>query len=70
MSDRTIVALVLAGCGLVLVAPLLGRSGVPRIADFVMGMAAIASITAFVIAGLATLRAARRRREAPAGGES
>ena len=64
MSDRIIVFLVLAACGLVLVAPLLGRSGAPGIADVVMGSAAAASISAFVIAARATARAARKHGKA------
>lgn len=59
MIDRAIVLLVLVACGLVLVAPALGRSGMPRIADLVVVASATASIAAFVIAARATLRALR-----------
>jgi hypothetical protein len=66
MTDRTevaIVALVMAAVGLILLAPLLGRGGVPGWADAVMGLAAGAGFGAFVVAAVHTFRAATRRGE-------
>ena len=59
-SDVAIALLVLAAAGLILVAPLLGRSGAPGWADVTMIAASIAGIAAFVLAAHATLRAGRR----------
>jgi hypothetical protein len=64
MADRTetaIVVLVMAAAGLILLAPLLGRGGVPGWADAVMGLAAGAGFGAFVLAAVHTFRAAKRR---------
>ena len=64
MADRTeiaIVVLVMAAGGLILLAPLLGRGGVPGWADAAMGLAAGAGFGAFVLAAVHTFRAATRR---------
>ena len=63
MADRSellIVGLVLSAAALVLVAPLLGRSGAAGTADVTMATAAAAGIAAFAIAARETLRATRR----------
>ena len=63
MSDRTeaaIAVLALAAAGLVMGAPLLGRAGMPLVADAAMASAALCGAAAFVLAGIHTLRAARR----------
>ncbi len=63
-SDLPLPLLVLAAAGFVLVAPVLGRSGHPAAADLAMGAATICGLTSFALAGIATLRAARRERQA------
>ncbi len=62
-SDLPLAVLVLAACALVLAAPVLGRAGHPLAADLAMLGAAAAGTASFVLAALATLRAARRDRE-------
>jgi hypothetical protein len=67
MPDRlelTIVSLVLVAAGLVLLAPLLGRSGALGAADIAVCGAAAAGIGAFVVTAYDTLRAARNPRKA------
>jgi hypothetical protein len=59
-GELVIVGLVLSAAALVLVAPLLGRSGAAGAADATMAIAAAAGAGAFVIAARETLRAARR----------
>jgi hypothetical protein len=68
-SDTTIVALVLAAGGFVLVAPVLGRSGWPRLADAAMALAAAGGLGAFGLAGWHTLRAMRRGPSRPEDSE-
>jgi hypothetical protein len=71
-ADRTevaIVVLVMAAAGLILVAPLLGRSGIPGWADVAMGLASGAGIGAFVLVAVHTCRAAMRRRDGGKGGK-
>jgi hypothetical protein len=60
--ERMVVALVLVAAGLVLLAPLLGRSGAPGAADVAVGGAAAAGIGAFFATAYNTLRAARNPR--------
>ena len=70
MSDRSelaIVCLVLLAGALVLVAPLLGRSGVTSAADAMMAAAAAAGFAAFLVAARDTLRAVRRQRASNRG---
>lgn len=55
-------ALVLAASGLVMLAPLLGRWGAPRLASAAMFAAAGCGVAAFAAAGVHTVRAARRAR--------
>jgi hypothetical protein len=65
VSDRTdaaIAVLVMAAVGLVLGAPMLGRRGLPELADLAMLGAAACGVGSFVLAGLHTLRAARAGR--------
>ena len=62
MPDRGeawLAALVLAATGFVLLAPLLGRIGHASAADAAMGLAAACGLGSFLLAGRATLRAAR-----------
>jgi len=62
MTDRSepwIAALVLFTSGLVLAAPVLGRIGHAAVADAAMALAAACGLGAFLLAGIATLRAAR-----------
>ena len=69
MSDRTEIALAalsLAAAGLAMLAPLLGRAELPRAADVAMASAALCGVAAFALAGVHTLRAARRRAPTPA----
>jgi hypothetical protein len=63
MADRTeitVVALVMAAAGLILLAPLLGRYGAPGWATVVMMLAAGAGIGAFAVVAVYTFRAATR----------
>lgn len=64
MSDRSeaaIALLALGAAGFVLGAPVLGRLGLPRLADLAMASAALCGLAAFAAAALDTLGAARRR---------
>ncbi len=68
-SELLIVGLVLAAAALVLVAPLLGRSGAPGAADVTMAAATAAGIAAFAVAARETLAAMRRAKaRAKSGG--
>jgi len=62
-----IVVLVMAAVGLILVAPLLGRSGIPGWADVAMGLASGAGLGAFVLVAVYTCRAAMRPRDGGKG---
>ena len=62
-----IVVLVMAAVGLILVAPLLGRSGIPGWADVAMGLASGAGLGAFVLVAVDTCRAAMRPRDGGKG---
>jgi hypothetical protein len=68
--EMALVALVMAAAGLILVAPVLGRSGAPAWADVVMLMAAGAGGGAFVLVAIDTFRATRRHRPEGKKGES
>ena len=62
MADRSgfwIALLALFASGLVLAAPVLGRIGHAAVADVAMALAAACGLGAFLLAGRATLRAAR-----------
>ncbi len=62
MSERSepwVALLALAASGLVLAAPVLGRIGHAAVADAAMALAAACGLAAFLLAGFATLRAAR-----------
>ena len=62
MPDRGeawIAALALSASGFVLLAPLLGRIGHAGAADAAMALAAACGLGSFLLAGRATLRAAR-----------
>jgi 4-amino-4-deoxy-L-arabinose transferase-like glycosyltransferase len=64
MADRSeswIAALALVAAGLVLVAPVLGRTGHAGAADAAMALAAACGLASFLLAGAATLRAARTK---------
>jgi hypothetical protein len=68
MRDRSevwIAALALSACGFALIAPVVGRIGHVTGADAAMAMAAASGLASFLLAGSATLRAARCRRQAP-----
>ena len=60
-AETPIALLALAAAVLVLFAPVAGRSGSPRLADLLMASAALAGLASFALAGVATLRAARRK---------
>jgi hypothetical protein len=63
VSDRaetTIAVLAMAAAGLVIAAPMLGRLGLPHLADLAMASAALCGLAAFAAAGLHTFHAARR----------
>jgi hypothetical protein len=71
-TDRTevaIVTLVMAAAGLALVAPLLGRGGIPGWADVAMGLASGAGIGAFALVAVHTYRAATRLGDGGKGGK-
>ena len=71
-ADRTevvIAALVMAAAGLILLAPLLGRVGLPGWADVVMALASGAGVGAFVLVAVVTCRAARHGGEGRKEGE-
>lgn len=59
-GEAAVVVLVLAAAGSVLAAPVLGRLGAPALAEAAMWVAAGCGVAAFGVAGVATLRAARR----------
>jgi hypothetical protein len=59
-SDAPLAAIVLCAVGFGLLAPVLGRLGLPRAADAAMALAAVCGVGAFAMAALATVRAARR----------
>jgi hypothetical protein len=61
-SDLWIAVLALAASALVLTAPVLGRIGHAAAADAAMAVAAACGLGSFVLAGHATLRAARSNR--------
>lgn len=71
-SDLPLAGCALAAAGLVLAAPVLGRAGHPEAADLAMLAAAACGVASFVLAGVATVRAARRRADGPrrTGGSS
>ena len=60
-SDAWIVALVLLAAALVLSAPVLGRIGYETAAGAAMALSALCGLGSFLLAGHATLRAARSR---------
>ena len=64
-----IMVLVMAAAGLILVAPLLGRGGMPGWADVAMGLASGAGIGAFVLIAVHTCRAATRHSNGRKGGK-
>jgi hypothetical protein len=64
-----IVVLVMAAAGLILVAPLLGRSGLLGWADIAMGLASGAGVGAFVLVAVHTCRAAMRHHDREKGGK-
>ena len=66
-TEIAIVVLIMAAAGLILVAPLLGRSGTPGWADVAMGLASGAGIGAFVLVAVYTCRAAMRRSDGGKG---
>ena len=69
MSDRAEIAIAvlsLAAAGLVILAPMLGRAELARAADVAMASAALCGVAAFALAGVHSLRAARRRSPSPA----
>ena len=68
-SDVAIVILVMTAAGLILLAPLLGRVGMPGWADVVMALASGAGVGAFVLVAVLTVRAARRRGDPGKGGK-
>jgi hypothetical protein len=59
-SELVIVGFVLTAAALVLLAPLLGRSGAAGAAEATMAAAAAAGVAAFAVATRETLRAMRR----------
>lgn len=65
-GDALLAALVLLAAAFVLAAPLVGRAGHPAAADALVVAAVACGVLSFGVAGLATLRAARRPRD---GGE-
>jgi hypothetical protein len=70
-SDLPLAACALAAAAFVLVAPLLGRAGHPLAADLAMAAAAACGVASFALAGVATVRSARRRKdETPRSGGS
>jgi hypothetical protein len=62
-GDTTIALLVMGAAALVIGAPVLGRSGFAALAEAAMWSAAGCGLGAFALAGLATVRAARRGRD-------
>jgi hypothetical protein len=68
MTDRSgfwIALFVLLASGLVLAAPVFGRIGHAAVADAAMALAAACGLGAFLLAGIATLGAARSKARAP-----
>jgi len=65
-SETAIIVLVLVAAGAVLAAPVIGRLGAPVLADAAMWLAAGCGVTAFGVAGVSTVRAARRGSESRA----
>jgi hypothetical protein len=59
-SETAIIVLVLLAAGAVLAAPVIGRLGAPGLADGAMWLAAGCGLAAFGVAGVSTVRAARR----------
>jgi len=59
----------MSAAALVLLAPVLGRGGVPTGANVAMVLAACAGVGAFVLAAVSTWRAARHHRHHGEGGE-
>jgi hypothetical protein len=59
-SDTALVMLVLTAVGCVLAAPVAGRMGAPALAELLMWTSAGCGVSAFVVATVATVRAARR----------
>jgi hypothetical protein len=53
-TEVAIIILVMAAAGLILLAPLLGRLGVPGWANVVMALASGAGVGAFVLAAVVT----------------
>ena len=64
-SDLPLAVVVLSAAAFVLVAPVLGRLGWATAADLAMAAAAGCGVASFAMAGVATLRSARRRRREP-----
>jgi hypothetical protein len=64
-SERAIVALVLLAIAFAMIAPMLGRTGFPLLANLAMAFAAVAGAAAFAIVAAETLRAARARSASP-----
>lgn len=62
-SDVPLAVLVLCAAASVLAAPVLGRAGHTAAADLAMGAAAACGVASFALAGVATVRAARRGRK-------
>lgn len=68
-GELALVGLVLLAIGTVLLAPVAGSSGRPRLATVLMGIAAVAGTASFVLALVATVRAGRRPLRPPADEE-
>jgi hypothetical protein len=60
-GDARIAALALLASGLVIAAPVLGRTGHGGAAELTVALAAACGLGSFLLAGLATLRAAHAR---------
>jgi len=67
--DDVLAACVLVSCALVLIAPVLGRSGWAHAADLCMGLAASGGLLSFGLAAVGTIRATRDRALRRAGKE-
>jgi len=63
-GDAWIASLALSASGLVIAAPVLGRTGYGGAAGVAVALAAACGLGSFVLAGLATVRAARARSRA------
>lgn len=68
-GELALVGLVLLAIGAVLLAPIAGSAGRPRLATVLMAVAAGAAAASFVLALVATLRAGRRPLRPPADEE-